>query len=77
MINMENPKCEYLIRNGICGGNLDTCCIYQNSTIHPVKDYGRLNNLHETFCDYPIISPHEDYVNAIHNLAGECSDGQI
>ena len=68
-MDMDKPNCEYLVRNGICSGNLDTCCIYQNSTMHPVSDYGELNSLKETFCDYPKINPYDDYVKAIKELA--------
>lgn len=69
---MIKNACGYLVREGICGVNIDVCCIYQNSNkYHPWdKEYENLYSPKETFCDYPnVCQPNSEYANAIMDIA--------
>lgn len=62
--NGEN--CEYRVREGVCGANLDVCCVYQSTFSR--KDV-QLHSLRETFCNYPNVHFDTNYVRAIHDLS--------
>lgn len=73
----EGNKCRYLIRDDICGGNLDVCCVYQNGSKYSLadKEHGRIQSVRETFCDYPNASKNTEYVKAIESLAALLKGG--
>ena len=62
----DKPECKYLARDGVCGGNLDVCCIYQ--TGH--NNGQELRSLRETWCNYPTEMADLPYKRAIVELAG-------
>lgn len=64
---MGELKCEYLIRDEICNGNIDVCCIYQNLYKYPTHE--KLHSIRETFCDYPNVNKNNDYVKVIEELS--------
>lgn len=78
---MIKHKCEYLRDNGICCGNLDVCCVYQNHEKYsPLDDeYKNIHSIKETFCDYPNETPNKTYADAIKAIAnlGVFRHGQI
>lgn len=64
-------QCEYMTRDGICNGNLEVCCIYQNSYKYSDNDdhWKEIHSIHETFCDYPKITIVPEYAKAITDLS--------
>ena len=62
----DTPECEYLVRDGVCGGNLDVCCIYQAGH----NNGQELRSVRETWCNYPIVKADLPYKRAIVELAG-------
>ena len=64
-------QCEHMVREGICGANLDVCCVYQNSSKYFLDPdhFHDLHSIRETWCDYPNVSSNEMYVKAIEGLA--------
>ena len=74
----EKNTCKHLVRDGVCGGVFDVCCVYQNSCIgllYP-EQYDELHRLRETWCTYPVSYAPKDYQRAIHEIAEhvKCGD---
>lgn len=57
---MEDNKCGYLVREGVCGAALTVCCKYQNGSkfFRDDDNLPKIKSIRETYCDYPNIPDH-------------------
>ena len=68
---MNKTDCTHLVREGICGANLDACCIYQNAHKYPCFDphWDEIHSLKECWCDYPNVAASPELETAIRTIA--------
>ena len=79
MATTDGWTCKYLVRDGICGGNLDVCCVYQNPRKHSILDreaWSELHGIRETWCNYPVVATDDMLTTAIHEIASRMQDAK-